>query len=102
MSNKVYGLLGLCQKAGKLVSGEFSCETAIKKKEAYLLLLAKDASDNTRKLFKDRCSYRNIPFMEYGTKEELGQAIGKVKRASVAITDINFANKISILIKQSK
>ena len=29
--DKIYSLLGLCQKAGKVVSGEVGCELAIKK-----------------------------------------------------------------------
>lgn len=102
MNSKVYGLIGLCQKAGKIVSGEHSCEIAIKKEQVCLLILATDASPNTRKLFKNRCSYRKIPLIEYGTKETLGNAIGKVKRASIGIVDENFANKIAFLIEQSK
>lgn len=102
MDKKVYGLIGICQKAGKLVSGEFSCEDAIKKDTVYLVILAKDASENTRKKFKDRCNYRNVPLLEFGTKESLGNAIGKVKRATIGIVDETLAEKIAILIKQRK
>ena len=51
--NKIYSLLGLCQKAGKIVSGEVGCEAAIKNKTAKLLLLAEDASENTKKKFQN-------------------------------------------------
>ena len=102
MSKKLYGLIGICQKAGKIVSGEFSCETAIKNNEAYLVILAEDASKNTRKKFNDRCNFRNIPLLEYGNKESLGNAIGKVGRASIAVTDEKLAEKIVQLIKQNK
>ena len=102
MSSKIYGLIGLCQKAGQVVSGEQSCEIAIKKEQVFLLIVATDASANTRKLFKNRCSYRKIPLVEFGTKETLGNAIGKVKRASIGIVDENLANKIALLIEQSK
>jgi len=102
MDNKIYGLIGICQKAGKLVSGEFSCDAAIKKDTVHLVVLAKDASENTRKKFKDRCNYRNVPLLEFGTKESLGNAIGKVKRATIGVVDETLAEKIAILIKQRK
>ena len=100
MNNKIYGLIGICQKAGKLVSGELSCEVAIKKDTVYLVILAEDASENTRKKFKDRCTYRNVPLLEFGTKESLGMAIGKVTRATIAVVDKTLAEKIAVLIKQ--
>lgn len=102
MNKKIYGLIGICQKAGKLVSGELSCEVAIKKNTVHLVILAEDASENTRKKFKDRCIYRKVPLVEFGTKESLGMAIGKVKRATIAVVDEALAEKIALLIKQNK
>lgn len=102
MNKRIDGLIGISQKAGKVVSGEFSCETAIKSNEAYLVILAEDASKNTNKKFNDRCNYRHVPLLVYGNKESLGNAIGKVARASIAITDEKLAQKIAELIKQSK
>lgn len=102
MNKKAYGLIGISQKAGKIVSGEFSCEGAITKGEAYLVILAKDASNNTHKKFNDKCRHKSVPIIKYGTKESLGNAIGKAKRASLAITDEKLAKHIVDLIKQSK
>ena len=87
MQNKILSLLGLAAKAGKVQSGEFAAEKAIKSANAYLVIVASDASDNTRKHFRDMCSYRDIPFYIYGTKNELGRCIGKESRASIALTD---------------
>ncbi len=47
--DKVLSLLGIAQKAGRVVSGEFSVEKAVKEGKACLVLVAKDASDNTKK-----------------------------------------------------
>lgn len=91
-------MLGLCQKAGKLLSGEFQCEQAIKNGSAKMVIIAEDASKNTKKLFKDKCNYRNIPLYELGSKEQLGHAIGKDQRASLAIIDENFYRKIKQLL----
>ncbi|MCR4990228.1 MAG: ribosomal L7Ae/L30e/S12e/Gadd45 family protein [Lachnospiraceae bacterium] len=86
-NDPVSGLLSLCAAGRNLVSGEFSVEKAIKEGRASVVILAADASDNTKKAFSDSCSYRKIPLFIYGTKESLGHAIGKEERASVAITD---------------
>ncbi len=91
IEKKMLSLLGLATKAGKIVSGEFPTETAIKSGTATLVVIAQDASNNTKKLFQDKCSFYNIPIMILGTKEELGHAIGKEYRASLAILDAGFS-----------
>lgn len=92
--NKTLSLLGLATRAGKVVSGEFSAENAVKSGKAALVIVAEDASDNTKKLFSDKCSFYKIPVYQYGTKETLGHAIGKAMRASVAVLDEGFAKAI--------
>lgn len=89
--SKELSLLGLAAKAGRIVSGEFATEKAVKSGKAYLVLVAGDASDNTKKSFTDMCTYYKVPFYMVGSKEELGNAIGKEYRASVGVTDSNFA-----------
>ena len=53
--NKFFSLLGLCKRAGKLVAGEVAAEQAVRKKQAYLLILAQDASKNTKKKQIPQC-----------------------------------------------
>lgn len=93
--NKVLGTLGLAMKAGDVVSGEFMTERAIRDGSACLVIVAKDASANTKKNFSDSCQFYHIPYREYGRKEELGKAIGKQFRASLAVTDNGLATSIS-------
>ena len=92
--NKVLSLLGLSARAGKLASGEYSAETAVKSGKAALVIVAEDASANTKKLFHDKCSFYEVPIYEFGTKEMLGHAIGKELRASVAVLDEGLANAV--------
>lgn len=92
--NKVYSLLGLCMKAGKLVSGEFSVEKGIKDGSVSLVIIASDASDNTKKKFNDMSSFRNIKLITIGDKVSLGNAIGKEIRASIGICDEGFSKSI--------
>ncbi|MGL5756014.1 MAG: L7Ae/L30e/S12e/Gadd45 family ribosomal protein [Paraclostridium sp.] len=99
---KIYSFLGLAQRAGKLVSGEDSTMLDVKKNRVKLVIVADDASNNTKKLFKDKTSYRNINCVTYSTKLQLGLAIGKAPRAVMGIKDASFANKILDLIENTK
>ena len=96
--DRVLSLLGLAMKAGKIASGEFASESAVKDGSAKLVIIAKDASKNTQKLFKDKTSFRNIPLFEYSDKESLGRCIGKEMRSSIAVTDEGFAKKLSLVL----
>lgn len=93
-NNKLLSMLGLAARAGKIVSGEFAAEKSVKNNSAKLVIVATDASDNTKKLFGNKCAYYKVPNYVYGTKEELGHSIGKEYRASVAILDNGFAKSI--------
>lgn len=98
MNNKadqrVLSMFGLAARAGRITSGEFQTETAVKGQTAFLVVVAEDASDNTKKLFYDKCSFYKVPLITFGTKEELGHAIGKEFRASLAILDEGFAKAV--------
>ena len=101
MNNRALGMLSLAAKAGKVKSGEFSVEKLVKSKKAKLVIVARDASDNTKKLFTDKCKYYNVKIYIYAYKESLGCSIGKASRASVALEDANFSDTIEKLIRES-
>ncbi len=99
MQNKILSLMGIATKAGKTVSGEFSVERAVKDGKAVLVVVAEEASDNTKKMFTNMCKYYNVPLYIYGTKDELGKAMGKLMRASMAITDEGLGKALEKQIK---
>ena len=101
VKKKVLSMLGLAMKAGKVVSGEFQTEAAVKDGTACMVIIATDASENTKKLFQDKATYRSVPVYVFGTKEELGHALGKEFRASVAITDRGFAETIQKKLEET-
>ena len=92
--NKILSMIGMAMKAGKVVSGEFSTEKAVKTGKAFLVVVSEAASDNTKKMFRNMCSYYEVPMYVYGTKEDLGHSMGKEFRASLAVTDEGFAKSI--------
>ena len=62
MTDKALSMIGLATKAGKIASGEFAVESAVRKGKACFVIIASDASDNTKKSFNDiMCLYT---FME--------------------------------------
>ena len=90
-NNKVLSLLGLATKAGKVASGEFSTEKSVKTGKGFLVLVADDASQNTKKKFQNMCDFYEVPIYFIANKEELGRFCGKEFRASLAVQDENFA-----------
>lgn len=98
-SSKALSLVSLATKAGKTASGEFCTEKEVKTGMAELVIVAEDASDNTKKKFKNMCNFYEVPIYFYGDKDTLGHAMGKEFRASLAILDEGFAKEI---MKQMK
>lgn len=72
-NNKVLSLLGLATKAGKVASGEFSTEKSVKSGRGFLVLVADDASQNTKKKFQNMCDFYEVPIYFIADKEELGK-----------------------------
>ena len=94
--NNILSLLGLSLRGGHLVMGEEPVEGVARARDARLLLLASDASDNTRRRvahFADagQCIWIRVPF----TKEDLGRALGRSAVAVAAITDIGLAATVA-------
>lgn len=93
--NKALSLISLATKAGKTVSGEFCTEKEVKTGMAALVIVAEDASENTKKKFQNMCEFYEVPIYFYGDKDTLGHAMGKEFRASLAVTDPGFAKGIA-------
>lgn len=98
MVDRIYTFLGLAAKAGRLLSGDESCEWALKSGKAYLVIISEDASDNTRKKFKDMCGKRDVEMRYYGEKEQLGRYTGKSIRSAIAVTERGFAERLVEMI----
>ena len=101
MNDKVYSCLGISQKAGKVASGEGACEKAIASGEGKLIIIAQDASDNTKKKFLNKAEYYKVPVYIRGERDALSSAIGKINRPTVVVTDKGLSEKIiDLLLKE--
>ena len=87
-------MIGLGQRAGRLMSGDFAVKSALAKGRVKLLVIALDAAGRTRSELIWMAGSKNIPTISYGSKEELGRLIGKSPRSAVALTDEHMARGI--------
>ena len=61
--DKVLSLIGLAMKAGKCVSGETMTESETKSGKAKFVIVAGDASENTKKKFGECVSFIKFHFV---------------------------------------
>ena len=66
----------------------------MKEGKAKLVVVSDEASDNTKKMFRNMCDFYKVPAYFYGTKEGLGHFMGKEFRASMAVTDEGLAKAV--------
>ena len=92
--NRALSMISLATKAGKTKSGEFMTEKEVKEGRAHLVIVADDASDNSKKKFQNMCDFYQVPIYFYKDKDTLGHAMGKEFRASLVILDEGFAKGI--------
>ena len=88
---KILGLIGLAARARKVASGGFMTENAIKSGKSHMVLLSVEASDNTKKKFTNMCAHYKIPIYIFGSKDELGHAMGQEMRTVLSVNDAGFA-----------
>ncbi|MBR5539551.1 MAG: ribosomal L7Ae/L30e/S12e/Gadd45 family protein [Clostridia bacterium] len=93
---RALSMIGMCKKAGRLISGVPLVCDAVREGRAYLTLYASGASVNSVKRITDKCASYDAKIAAIDvTPEELGKAIGKVGAvAAVCTTDRGFAEAI--------
>jgi ribosomal protein L7Ae-like RNA K-turn-binding protein len=96
--NQWMSILGLANRARKIISGEELTVKQIQSGKAKLILLSSDASPNTTKKITDKCKSYEVPLKMVEDRHLLGQAIGKEARVVVAVLDNGFANRLESLL----
>ena len=94
MVNKVYGLLGICSKAGKITAGTEAVIEGVYKNQIELVIVAEDTSQKTKQKIEKICKEKNIVMKSFGTIFDNSNAIGKVNKAIIGIKDKNLAKAI--------
>ena len=91
---KVLNILGLAQRAGRLLSGDFAVERSMKRQAYPLLIMAEDCAQNNANKYRHLAESHQVPLRLVGTKEELGRALGKEMRAVILVNDAGFAKSL--------
>ena len=97
---KVYNLLGLMQRAGKLITGEDLIIKNLKNKKIKLLVIAEDCGVNTKKKLEDKSNFYGVEHIEFSNIENISIAIGRDNRVAVGITDSGCIKKFKQLIEE--
>lgn len=90
--NEILSLLGLCLRAGKLVSGDDAVADTVSAGDARLIVLAQDAGANISRRAARYTEMHHIPVLRIAADAaDMGWAIGRKTTAICCITDIGFA-----------
>ena len=77
----ISGTLSICRRAGRLVGGADEVKSSVSRREARLVLLSADLSENSAADIKRLCGRENI------------EAVGK-RWGIIAVTDAGFAKSL--------
>jgi ribosomal protein L7Ae-like RNA K-turn-binding protein len=91
---KVYNLIGLAYRAGKLSAGTMAAKTSLLRRRACLLIMSEDISDSTKDTLVTTCIKQRIPWLMLGDKYVLGTSVGKAYRVAVTVNDSGLAKAI--------
>ena len=94
LETRVIGLLHLARKAGVVVTGFDACQRSCMKGSARLILVAKDLSGRQKSSLKAIAEAQNIKYLEFGTKQFLGDSFKVRDVGIICVEDKNFANGI--------
>ena len=95
---RIQNLLGMAQRAHRVVSGNFAVEQAAKEGTAKLMLLAEDVEEKSRKAYEELADKYRIPLRTALTRESLGACMGKEYRAAAVLLDDGFSKSMLRLL----
>lgn len=96
-ADRLRGLLGLSQRAGRLVTGMDTTLSVIRSGKSCLVLVDESAAENTVKKLTDACIYYHAPLVKL-PQGLLESATGRDGRMMGALTDKGFADKVKGLM----
>ena len=91
---EVLGILGLARRAGSVVTGTGAVRDAVRAESARFVLLAEDAAEGQAGKVANLLRHRSVPWATWGTREELGRAVGAAPLSAIAIMNDGFARRL--------
>lgn len=87
-------MLGIGRKGGNITIGFDAAVSDLEKNKSYLVIIASDTSEKTKKNIRYYCERYNCEYIEYGEKEILGRSLGRKVVSVLSIRDKNIAKYI--------
>ena len=102
MTSKWEGAIGLCLRARQCVSGVYAVQMAVKKGEAYLVLLDPDTAPQSRDAMDSLCRAAGVPLRTLPEAGVIAHLTSKANRKFLAVVDRQFALMIEAQLPQDK
>lgn len=100
MNDRALNMLGLCARAGKIVTGEKAVVQAIRAGSCHVALLDGGVAPNGEKAVRQACDTHGVPLLRTESGA-LGRAIGRPNRMAAAVTDEGMAKRLLQLCESS-
>lgn len=101
MYNINYKLLGLMYASKNIVLGQDNIVALAKQQKVKIVLLSNNASDRTKKLIIDKCTYNNIDYYILEDKDDImSKELGKKSIKVVATNNRGFVKNILDSMKE--
>ncbi len=93
-------LLGLAARAGAVFPGTERVREAVRAGVARLVIVAGDASENTRAKLIPLLQAREVPHVLAYDRTRLGEAIGRAPLGAVGVGDASLAGRLAELLAE--
>ncbi|HUF49459.1 MAG TPA: ribosomal L7Ae/L30e/S12e/Gadd45 family protein [Longimicrobiales bacterium] len=100
-SDRTLGLLGMAARAGAVIPGTDRVRDAARGDGLRFVLLATDASENSREKLVPLLTARSISHVTRYDRNELGAAVGRGPLSAVGVTDRALADRLQVLLRDS-
>lgn len=97
--DRALGLLGMAARAGAIVPGTERVREAVRGGGVRLVLVATDASGNSREKLLPLLEARGVSHVIQYDRNELGAAVGRSPLSAVAVVEATFADRLRALLR---
>ncbi|HEX3025704.1 MAG TPA: ribosomal L7Ae/L30e/S12e/Gadd45 family protein [Clostridia bacterium] len=100
MEDKLFGMLGIARRAGKITFGFDAVVRSVTEGTAFLVLMSQDVAERTERQTIRACDENSVKAMK--TKKsmlDIGYAIGRGSTAVLSVTDSSIAAKLEELCR---
>ncbi|MEX1182959.1 MAG: ribosomal L7Ae/L30e/S12e/Gadd45 family protein [Gemmatimonadota bacterium] len=99
--DRTLGLLGMAARAGAIVPGTERVREAARGGGLSLVILATDASGNSREKLLPLLVARGVSHVIRYDRSQLGAAVGRAQLSAVGVVDRALADRLQVLLRDS-